>query len=169
MVSKSELAMLPAESAKAIYLTMENLSATVQRQVDSLGSKMDTIEHGIDVIKEGMADGRVRFEKQDGDIRLVKTRVVDVERRVSAVESGVREAVRLPAKAEALSPKNADGTDRVEKDIRVKVVNALIIALAASIGGGLGAMIWSKIQSPPTVTVNATSSAAPTPPNHPAP
>ncbi len=159
MTTKSEQSLLPAESAKAIYLAMENLSSSVQHQVNRLGSKMDKIEQGIDAIKGGMADGRVRFEKQDGDIRIVETRVDHVERRVDDMESGVREAHRsAAASSDALRPKNADGTDRVEKDIRVKAVNALILAAVAAVGAGLGALLWSKLQPPaPAVTVNATS------------
>lgn len=153
MGTKSEHALLPPESARAIYMAIESASESNAKRIEEQNRRLESqdrvlgkIVDGIEQLKDKLNAGAVRFEHQSGEIKRLDGEVKRLATDVSDVESAVTRltqpkgtppsafpARKYPQRQEptALVPKR----DREYDDTPIvsvrwkKIVNAVVITV----------------------------------------
>ncbi len=171
MGPRTERELLPPESARAIYLTIEAqgdaLRAEIAHGSKSANERLDHILRSLDDAKNQMADGRVKFEHHDGKLNLLDTkidhvngRVDDVKQQVDDVESDFGKF--YPVLAKKQSPTGLHPTVQTARtlpppstalekkqsllfSINPKLINAFLMAAAAVIGTAAGGWLVSRL------------------------
>ncbi len=148
MGPRTEHSLLPPESARAIYQTIENATTASNEKFDSQGRALEKIQDGVDAIKDQLRDGRVTFAEHKGMIDTLDARVGDVEsdihklvpQRKPASPTGLHPSIaKTPVASQAL-------TDRREKPlISPKLINAFLLAAAAAVGTGFGGLLMARM------------------------
>ena len=149
MGTKSDHALLPPESARAIYMAIESASELNAKRIEEQNRRLESqdrvlgkIADGIEQLKDKLNDGAVRFEHHSGEIKRLDGEMRRLATDVSDVESAVTRLaqvkgtppVAFPARkpeSTALMPKRR--RDEEEPAIVVvrwkKVVNAVVITV----------------------------------------
>lgn len=163
MGTKSENALLPAESAKAIYLAIESGSESNRQLIEQQNKRIDDqnrvlekIVDGIEQVKDKLNAGAVRFEHHSGEIRRLDGEMKRVSGTLSDVESDVQ---RIKPRVLGTTPttpfparRSVEGTTRVPNGVPAhrrsndsddapiitvrwpKIINTLIIAFVSVFG-----------------------------------
>lgn len=187
MGTKSENALLPAESAKAIYLAIESgaeanrqLIEQQNRRIDDQNRVLEKIVNGIEQVKDKLNAGAVRFEHHSGELRRLDGEVKRVSGTLSDVESdvlrikprvlgttpttpfparrGVDGLVRTPKGVQSHRRSDESGEDAPIITVRwPKIINTLIIAFVSVFGTIAATWLVNRGAKPTTVEPAAVS------------
>lgn len=170
MGARTENALLPPESARAIYDTIERQGEAIRQEMTSASehqnTKLDRILDAVDRVQTQLNDGRVQFERHDGQIKLLGNDLVHVDRRVTDVKKQVDDVEsdfnKLYPAAVRKSPTDLHpaltktpqgqrvigGTGDVQKRlffINPKLVLAFWIAAATVVGTAFGGWVVQRL------------------------
>lgn len=155
--------------------TRRELYERLDRHAERTDGAVSDIHSGINDIKVMLADGQEKFGRLDERIKGETTNREGLTRRVSDLESDVSKLPRALLNGSGKT-KEESGANRmkIEKDLRVKIVNAIIIAAAAVLGTAFGGWVvkglaLSTIADQRSSTTRPEPDPAPpaTPPSHP--
>jgi hypothetical protein len=119
----------PADISPAIlYGMMAETRRDVYQRLDIMSEEM---RRGVGEIKEILSDGREVFGRHD-------ERIHSVERKIDDLESDVQ---KIPRGKIGDESSRGNKVIKSEKDIRIKIVNTLILAAVGAIGTLIGGYI----------------------------
>ncbi len=132
-ISNTTLYGIITETRREVYERLD-------RQAERTDAAVSDINSGINDIKELLADGQEKFGRFDERIKSESAARTDLTHRVDDLESDVQRACKPTTK------KDDSGANRlkIEKDMRVRIFNTLVLAAAAA----AGATFWAWLQSP---------------------
>lgn len=120
---------------------------------------------GVAEIKQLLSDGKETFGRHDERLKNTENGINTLGRRIDDVESDVQKAVRNPSglNRSLKQPDESSGArNAVNKDLRVKLFNTLVIAAVAAVGSGIGALILNRLSTPPPQTTSSTTTSTST-------
>ncbi len=103
MATRSDHALLPPESAAAIYSAIESLGSSLRKEQSDFNVRYDhdrresakrgdDMRGSLDEIKDLLRDGNVKFAESDAALRAHSDKIQRLDSRVSDVESDVQAA-----------------------------------------------------------------------------
>lgn len=156
MGHQSDNAMLPPESAKAIYLAIEMAQSAQNAQIANQNLVLQRIVDGVENIKAELHRGAIRFERQASEIKRVEALVGVLKADVDAIDEEMSKrsptSVRVgtprtpfPAMVypktdrHRAKPRDDSGTSGGDDVVRVRVnwnklVNILVVAGLSVVG-----------------------------------